>query len=66
MRSEELSEQGATEWILRSMKKVEYVVSDDPIMGKVVVTHYVDEPRCNRDLRDSKNRRKYGKCRAVA
>lgn len=26
------------------MKKIEYVVQDCPIMGKAVVTHYVDEP----------------------
>lgn len=25
------------------MKKVEFVVMDCPIMGKVIVTHYVDE-----------------------
>ena len=27
------------------MKKIEYVVMDCPIMGKVVVTHYVEQKK---------------------
>lgn len=38
------------------MKTIEYVVQDCPIMGTVVVKHYVEEPRCNRALRNLKKK----------
>ena len=37
------------------MKKVEFVVMDCPIMGKVVVTHYVDELKKTDKWRRSRN-----------
>lgn len=36
---------------IENMNVVEYVVSDDPIMGKVIVTHYIEEVKGWQTLR---------------
>lgn len=56
MPSERLRKERAAKWILRAredapaehknreyMKVIEYVVQDCPIMGKIVIQHYLEE-----------------------